>query len=269
MGGFPASATKHTRSRDHSPAEYSKNHLSKHCHSASLLCPVTVPNPKTGLGSRLDPPVEAAGGGTSTRSTRGRPTPLRFGHLRSDAPRLRAVLRCDTGIATNAHGTTTAMRGRCRRRRPADSRATQSSHLPGTPGRRAPEARRTWKRSRRALQQRCATFGTRPGSAWFGYGLTEHRQLYGPQRLQAGRVAGGACCLSQCSRRLPALPSASRGRSRRMPPASRALRSTAYSTSPRPKGRAACRCGVAVACRPWAPAGPADRTGSGQEQKCA
>ena len=77
---------------------------------------------------------------------------------------------------------------------------------------------------------------------WFGYGLTEHRQLYGPQRLQAGRVAGGACCLSQCSRRLPALPSASRSRSRRMPPASRALRSTAYSTSPRPKGRAACRC---------------------------
>ena len=161
--------------------------------------------------------------------------PLRFGHLRSDAQRLRAVLRCDTGIATNAHGTTTAMRGRCRRRRPADSRATQSSHLPGTPGRRAPEARRTWKRSRRALQQRCATFGTRP---W----PTEHRRLYGPQRLQAGRVAGGACCLSQCSRRLPALPSASRGRSRRMPPASRALRSTAYSTSPRPKGRAACRC---------------------------
>ena len=58
-----------------------------------------------------------------------------------------------------------------------------------------------------------------------------------------------------------------RGPSRRVPPASRALRSTAYSTSPRPKGRAACRCGVAVACRPWAPAGPADRTGSGQEQK--
>ena len=99
----------------------------------------------------------------STRSTRGRPTPLRFRHLRSDARRLRAVLRCDTGIATNAHGTT-AMRGRCRRRRPADSRATQSSHLPGTPRRRAPEVRRTWQRSRRALQRRCAPFGTRPGS---------------------------------------------------------------------------------------------------------
>ena len=32
---------------------------------------------------------------------------------------------------------------------------------------------------------------------------------------------------------------------------------------------AAATLGVAVACRPWAPAGPADRTGSGQEQKCA
>ena len=109
-----------------------------------------------------------------------------------------------------------------------------------------PELQGAGPRSSSYLEAKSEGASTAIRTVWyetcFGYGLTEHRRLYGPQRLQAGRVAGGACCLSQCSRRLPALPSASRGRSRRMPPASRALRSTAYSTSPRPKGRAACRC---------------------------
>ena len=208
-----------------------------------------MPNPKTGLGSRLDPPVEAAGGGTSTRSTRGRPTPLRFGHLRSDARRLRAVLRCDTGIATNAHGTTRGMRGRCRRRRPADSRATQSSHLPGTPGRRAPEARRTWKRSRRALQQRCAPFRARPGSATILQSTAGSTGRSG-FRLDAPLV-GHAVCRSaaggcqHCPRL--AVAAAAAFHQRRGP-------SARPRTRPR-RGRraeppAAATPGVAVACRP-------------------
>ena len=202
----------------------------------------------------------------STRSTRGRPTPLRFGHLRRDAQRLRAVLRCDTGIATNAHGTTTAMRGRCRRRRPADSRATQSSHLPGTPGRRAPEARRTWKRSRRALQQRCAPFGARPGSVTVLQSTAGSTGRSG-FRLDASLV-GHAVCRSaaggcqHCPR--PAVAAAAACHQRRGP-------SARPRTRPR-RGRraeppAAASPGVAVACMPWAPVGPADRTGSGQEQK--
>ena len=63
-----------------------------------------------------------------TRRARGRPRPLKFGHLRSDARRLRTVLRCDTVIATYAHIAT--LHGRCRRRRPADSRATQGGRPP-------------------------------------------------------------------------------------------------------------------------------------------
>ena len=45
------------------------------------------------------------------------------------------------------------------------------------------------------------------------------------------------------ARRRPAGPN------RRMPPASRAHRSTAYWTSPRPKGRAACRCDPRRRCK--------------------
>ena len=73
------------------------------------------------------------------------------------------MLRCDAGIATYTHGATTAMHGRRRRRRPAGSGATQGGHLPGAPAPRAAEAPGAWQRGRRALQQRRAATGARPG----------------------------------------------------------------------------------------------------------
>ena len=78
------------------------------------------------------------------------------------------MLRCDAGIATythDTHGATTAMHGRRRRRRPAGSGAMQGGHLqyPELREPRAAEAPGAWQRGRRALQQRRAATGARPG----------------------------------------------------------------------------------------------------------
>ena len=126
-------------------------------------------------------------------------------HLRSDAQRLRAVLRDATLVSPL---TRTGQPQPCAADvdgaalRTAERR--KAATYPELQGAGPQKLRRTWKRSRRALSTAMRTVWY---ETWFGYGLTEHRRLYGPQRLQAGRVAGGACCLSQCSKRLPALPS--------------------------------------------------------------
>ena len=117
------------------------------------------------------------------------------------------------------------------------------------PGRRAPEARRAWKRSRRSLQKRCAPFGTRPGSATVLQSTAGFTGRSG-FRLDASLV-GHAVCRSaaggcqHCPRL--AVAAAAAFHQRRGP-------SARPRTRPR-RGRraeppAAATPGVAIACRP-------------------
>ena len=91
---------------------------------------------------------------------------------------------CSAGTLGKKHGATTAIHGRCRRRRPANSRQphTRSSRAKG-------------RRSSSCLAARSEGASTAMHSVWcetwVDYGFTEHRRftgIYGPLWLQAGRT---------------------------------------------------------------------------------
>ena len=121
--------------------------------------------------------------------------PLRFGHLRSDAQRLRAVLCCDATLVSPL--TRTGQPQPC------------TADVDGA-------ALRTAERGKAATYpefQGSSCLAANAGGRFNGDAqrlvrdLVRLRSYTAALRLQAGRVAGGAGCRLQCSKRLPALPS--------------------------------------------------------------